>query len=170
MVAAAFFRSSQVFGGLDAGLLEEFLVVDEGEGVGDQRDAVGLALVLGLLDQAGLELVLLGEGLGAVPMGDATVRTRERLEDGVPHPVTEPTGKSLLSGSAPRSRPRLCVRDPADRAQLLDVLPRPQRGAGTADGGLRNADWIWRVEQQLGIAVEESVNHAVNSVTGWSSA
>ncbi|MEU6504781.1 phosphatase PAP2 family protein [Streptomyces sp. NPDC046942] len=30
---------------------------------------------------------------------------------------------------------------------------------------LRNADWIWRVEHQLGIAVEQSVNHAMNSVT-----
>ncbi|MEV0117774.1 phosphatase PAP2 family protein [Streptomyces sp. NPDC050844] len=30
---------------------------------------------------------------------------------------------------------------------------------------LRNADWIWQVEQNLGLAVEESVNHAVNSVT-----
>lgn len=30
---------------------------------------------------------------------------------------------------------------------------------------LHNADWIWRVEQTLGIAVEQSVNHAVNSVT-----
>ncbi|WP_328313275.1 phosphatase PAP2 family protein [Streptomyces sp. NBC_00442] len=30
---------------------------------------------------------------------------------------------------------------------------------------LRNADWIWSVEHHLGIAVEQSVNHAVNSVT-----
>ena len=30
---------------------------------------------------------------------------------------------------------------------------------------LRNADWIWRLEHHLGIAVEESVNHTVNSVT-----
>lgn len=30
---------------------------------------------------------------------------------------------------------------------------------------LRNADWIWSVEKQLGIAVEQTVNHAVNSVT-----
>ncbi|MFF3395328.1 phosphatase PAP2 family protein [Streptomyces sp. NPDC002669] len=30
---------------------------------------------------------------------------------------------------------------------------------------LRNADWIWAAEQYLGIAVEETVNHAVNSVT-----
>lgn len=30
---------------------------------------------------------------------------------------------------------------------------------------LRNADWIWRMEHHLSIAVEQSVNHAVNSVT-----
>lgn len=30
---------------------------------------------------------------------------------------------------------------------------------------LRNTDWIWRVEHGLGLAMEESVNHAVNSVT-----
>ncbi|MFY4720028.1 phosphatase PAP2 family protein [Streptomyces sp. LaBMicrA B280] len=30
---------------------------------------------------------------------------------------------------------------------------------------LRNADWIWRTEHTLGIDVERSVNHAVNTVT-----
>ncbi|MEU0371209.1 phosphatase PAP2 family protein [Streptomyces sp. NPDC006283] len=30
---------------------------------------------------------------------------------------------------------------------------------------LRNADWIWQAEKTLGIAVEDSVNHAINSVT-----
>ncbi|MFF4605350.1 phosphatase PAP2 family protein [Streptomyces sp. NPDC001339] len=30
---------------------------------------------------------------------------------------------------------------------------------------LENADWIWRAEHALGIAVEHTVNHAVNSVT-----
>ncbi|MET9864458.1 phosphatase PAP2 family protein [Streptomyces smyrnaeus] len=30
---------------------------------------------------------------------------------------------------------------------------------------LRNADWIWRAEHTLGIAVEESINHAVGGVT-----
>ncbi|MFD7440839.1 phosphatase PAP2 family protein [Streptomyces sp. NPDC059909] len=30
---------------------------------------------------------------------------------------------------------------------------------------LRNADWIWDAENALGIAVEQTVNHAVNSVT-----
>jgi hypothetical protein len=34
------------------------------------------------------------------------------------------------------------------------------------DQALRNADWIWSVEHHLGIAVEHSVNSAVNSV-GW---
>jgi len=29
---------------------------------------------------------------------------------------------------------------------------------------LRNADWIWNAERTMGLAVEESVNHAVNSV------
>ncbi|GAA2601017.1 phosphatase PAP2 family protein [Streptomyces axinellae] len=30
---------------------------------------------------------------------------------------------------------------------------------------LRNADWIWATEHALGIAVEQSINHAVNGVT-----
>ncbi|WP_030670285.1 phosphatase PAP2 family protein [Streptomyces rimosus] len=30
---------------------------------------------------------------------------------------------------------------------------------------LKNADWIWRAEHTLGIAVEKTVNHAVDSVT-----
>ncbi|MCL7382576.1 phosphatase PAP2 family protein [Streptomyces sp. 35G-GA-8] len=30
---------------------------------------------------------------------------------------------------------------------------------------LRNADWIWETEKTLGIAVEQSINHAMNSVT-----
>jgi hypothetical protein len=30
---------------------------------------------------------------------------------------------------------------------------------------LENADWIWRAEHTLGIAVEHSINHAVNSLT-----
>ncbi len=30
---------------------------------------------------------------------------------------------------------------------------------------LANADWIWKVENELGIAVEKTINHAVDSVT-----
>ncbi|MBZ4017719.1 phosphatase PAP2 family protein [Streptomyces purpurogeneiscleroticus] len=30
---------------------------------------------------------------------------------------------------------------------------------------LRNADWVWRAEHSIGIAVEHTVNHAMNAVT-----
>lgn len=43
---------------------------------------------------------------------------------------------------------------------IRNAVPEQRREA------LRNADWIWRTEHHLGLAVEESVNHAVNSV-GW---
>ena len=66
-VAASAFSSSQVLGAsVMPAFCEQRLVVDQGQGVGDQRHAVGLALVLGLGDQVGLELVLVGQGLGAV--------------------------------------------------------------------------------------------------------
>ncbi|MFJ3301921.1 phosphatase PAP2 family protein [Streptomyces sp. NPDC086549] len=42
---------------------------------------------------------------------------------------------------------------------IRNAVPE-QRGAA-----LRNADWIWRTEHRLDIAVEESVNHTVNSVS-----
>ena len=44
-------------------------------------------------------------------------------------------------------------------SQVRNAVPEQKTEA------LRNADWIWRMEHHLGIAVEESVNHAVNSVT-----
>ncbi|MFG3131972.1 phosphatase PAP2 family protein [Streptomyces tendae] len=98
-------------------------------------------------------------------MGDATVRTRERLEDGVPHPVTGTTGKGLLRRLRAPRRPRLWFEillialSYWTYSLVRNAVPEQRTAA------LRNADWIWRVEQQLGIAVEESVNHAVNSVT-----
>ncbi|MCF6521890.1 phosphatase PAP2 family protein [Streptomyces sp. JJ36] len=42
---------------------------------------------------------------------------------------------------------------------IRNAVPEQQREA------LRNADWIWRAEHALGIAVEHSVNHALNGVT-----
>ncbi len=100
-----------------------------------------------------------------MPMGDATVRTGERLEDGVPHPVTGTTGKGLLRRLRTPRRPRLWFEillialSYWTYSLVRNAVPEQRTAA------LRNADWIWRVEQQLGIAVEESVNHAVNSVT-----
>jgi hypothetical protein len=33
------------------------------------------------------------------------------------------------------------------------------------DAALRNADWIWRFEHTIGVGVEQTVNHAANSVS-----
>ena len=98
-------------------------------------------------------------------MGDATARTRERLEDGVPHPVPERTGRRLLHRPRTPRRPRLWFEilliglSYWTYSLVRNAVPEQRSQA------LRNAGWIWRVEQQLGLAVEESVNHAVNSVT-----
>ncbi|WP_399884259.1 phosphatase PAP2 family protein [Streptomyces sp. BBFR51] len=98
-------------------------------------------------------------------MGDAIVRTRERLEDRVPHPVPERTGRGRLRRLRTPRRPRLWFEilliglSYWTYSLVRNAVPEQRTAA------LRNADWIWRVEQQLGIAVEESVNHAVNSVT-----
>ncbi|MFE9059653.1 phosphatase PAP2 family protein [Streptomyces mutabilis] len=98
-------------------------------------------------------------------MGDVTVRTPERQEESVPHPVTEETGQGLLRRLRAPRRPRLWFEillialSYWTYSLIRNAVPE-QRGQA-----LRNADWIWKVEQQLGIAVEQSVNHAVNSVT-----
>jgi hypothetical protein len=42
---------------------------------------------------------------------------------------------------------------------IRNAVPEQQAAA------MRNADWIWQAEHMLGIAVERSVNHAVNGVT-----
>ncbi|MFC8097670.1 phosphatase PAP2 family protein [Streptomyces sp. NPDC057363] len=100
-----------------------------------------------------------------MPMGDTTVRTTERLEEAVPHPVTEETGQGLLRRLRAPRRPRLWFEilliaiSYWTYSLVRNAVPEQRTQA------LRNADWIWRVERQLGVAVEESVNHAVNSVT-----
>ncbi|MDT0614787.1 phosphatase PAP2 family protein [Streptomyces lancefieldiae] len=100
-------------------------------------------------------------------MGDVTVRTPERLEEAVPRPVTEETGQggSLMHRLRAPRRPRLWFEillialSYWTYSLVRNAVPEQRAQA------LRNADWIWRVERQLGIAVEEWVNHAVNSVT-----
>lgn len=42
---------------------------------------------------------------------------------------------------------------------VRNAVPEQQSAA------MRHANWIWKVENHLGLAVEHSVNHAVNSVT-----
>ncbi|MEU9334531.1 phosphatase PAP2 family protein [Streptomyces sp. NPDC048290] len=105
-------------------------------------------------------------------MGETTVTTREDRTEVSPHPVAHdsPRGfRERLRGvvrrlRAPR-RPRLWFEilliavSYWTYSLIRNAVPEQKAQA------LRNADWIWRAEQQLGIAVEQSVNHAVNSVT-----
>ncbi|MEU5592351.1 phosphatase PAP2 family protein [Streptomyces sp. NPDC020298] len=101
-------------------------------------------------------------------MGDSTVTEPEgREQTAVPHPVTDegpgPLGV-LRRLRAPR-RPRLWFEilligvSYWTYSLIRNAVPE-QRGKA-----MRNADWVWRAEHHLGVAVEESVNHAVNAVT-----
>ncbi|MFE6284187.1 phosphatase PAP2 family protein [Streptomyces sp. NPDC057877] len=110
-------------------------------------------------------------------MGDTTVTTREGREAVVPHPVTDETGQ--IEEGVPERTPRRTflrrLRAPRRPQLWFEILliavsywtyslvrnAVPEQRAEA----LRNADWIWRAEEQLGLAFEQSVNHAVNSVT-----
>ncbi|MFK0115781.1 phosphatase PAP2 family protein [Streptomyces sp. NPDC090994] len=98
-------------------------------------------------------------------MGDTTVTTTESRDEAVPQQVTDATRQSLRHRLRAPRRPRLWFEILLIAVSywlyslVRNAVPE-QRGQA-----LRNADWIWRLEHQLGIAVEQSVNHAVNSVT-----
>ncbi|SDO26244.1 PAP2 superfamily protein [Streptomyces sp. cf386] len=98
-------------------------------------------------------------------MGDTTVTTLEGREAAVRNPVADKTGQSpLLRLRTPR-RPRLWFEilliavSYWTYSLIRNAVPEQKAEA------LRNADWLWQLEHHLGIAVEESINHAVNSVT-----
>lgn len=102
-------------------------------------------------------------------MGEMTVTTLE----GQQRPTTSPiageredrNGRTLLRRLRTPRRPRLWFEilliavSYWTYSLIRNAVPEQKSQA------LRNADWIWRAEQHLGIAVEQSVNHAVNSVT-----
>ncbi|CAL9429087.1 phosphatase PAP2 family protein [Streptomyces sp. enrichment culture] len=98
-------------------------------------------------------------------MGDATVTQPEGLEAALPPPVAAETGPGVLRRLRTPRRPRfwfeilLIAVSYWTYSLVRNAVPEQKAEA------LRNADWIWKAEHQLGIAVEESVNHAVNSVT-----
>ncbi|MFI6355506.1 phosphatase PAP2 family protein [Streptomyces sp. NPDC050743] len=102
-------------------------------------------------------------------MSDSTVTQSEgREEVAVPQAVTgeDRRGVRGLAGRLRRPRrPRLWFEvlliavSYWTYSLIRNAVPE-QRGKA-----LRNADWIWRVEHHLGVAVEQSVNHAVNSAT-----
>ncbi|MEU7553911.1 phosphatase PAP2 family protein [Streptomyces sp. NPDC044571] len=104
-------------------------------------------------------------------MGEASVKALETRTDvssppvigtETPEPGAERTLVSRLR--APR-RPRiwfeilLIAVSYWTYSLIRNAVPEQKAAA------LGNADWIWSVERTLGIAVEQSVNHAVNSVT-----
>lgn len=103
-------------------------------------------------------------------MSDSTVTQSEGREKvAVPGSVTDEVEHEARGGLAGRlrrpRRPRLWFEilliavSYWTYSLIRNAVPE-QRGKA-----LRNADWVWRAEHHLGIAAEQSVNHAVNSVT-----
>lgn len=102
----------------------------------------------------------------SVPMGETTVTTLEGREQAAPQPVAEENaGKIFLRRLRAPRRPRfwfeilLIAVSYWTYSLIRNAVPEQKHEA------LRNTDWIWQAEHHLGIAVEESVNHAVNSAT-----
>jgi hypothetical protein len=99
-------------------------------------------------------------------MSDSTVTQSEgREEVAVPQAVTGEDRPRLLVRLRRPRRPRLWFEilliavSYWTYSLIRNAVPE-QKGKA-----LRNADWIWSAEHHLGIAVERSVNHAVNSAT-----
>ncbi|RDG32405.1 phosphatase PAP2 family protein [Streptomyces corynorhini] len=103
-------------------------------------------------------------------MGESTVNTQES-RPATPSPIPDETARPT-----PDERTRLQrLRSPGRPRIWFEILliavsyytyslirnAVPEQKAKA----LSNADWIWRTEQTLGIAVERSINHAVDSVT-----
>ncbi|MFK4102761.1 phosphatase PAP2 family protein [Streptomyces sp. NPDC019531] len=99
-------------------------------------------------------------------MGDSTVTSLEDRENtAVPGSVTASDRPGFLRRLRTPPRPRLWFEilliavSYWTYSLIRNAVPEQKAEA------LRNADWIWRMEHHLDIAVEESVNHAVNSMT-----
>lgn len=103
-------------------------------------------------------------------MGEASVKTLETRTDVSSPIVTEnearpASERSLLTRLRAPRRPRiwfevlLIAVSYWTYSLIRNAVPEQKAVA------LSNADWIWSVEHTLGIAVEQSINHAVNSVT-----
>jgi hypothetical protein len=99
-------------------------------------------------------------------MGDSTVTSLEdREQTAVPDSLTAEKSPDFLRRLRTPRQPRLWFEIVLIAVSywtyslIRNAVPE-QRGQA-----LHNADWLWRMEHHLGIAVEESVNHAVNSAT-----
>ncbi|EFL31655.1 integral membrane protein [Streptomyces viridochromogenes DSM 40736] len=100
-----------------------------------------------------------------MPMSDTTVTTPEGREAAFQDPVAAETRQGPLHRLRTPRRPRfwfeilLIAVSYWTYSLVRNAVPEQRAEA------LRNADWIWQAEHHLGIAFEESLNHAVNSVT-----
>ncbi|MFF9085090.1 phosphatase PAP2 family protein [Streptomyces sp. NPDC014991] len=99
-------------------------------------------------------------------MGDSTVTEPEgRAQVAAPRVVTGDVRRGPLGRLRRPRRPRLWFEilliavSYWTYSLIRNAVPEQRTEA------LRNARWIWRVEHGLGVAVEQSVNHAANSVT-----
>ncbi|MFF8968211.1 phosphatase PAP2 family protein [Streptomyces sp. NPDC014995] len=98
-------------------------------------------------------------------MTESTVTPLEGRTEATPQAVTAGTRQGPLHRLRTPRRPRLWFEilliavSYWTYSLIRNAVPEQKAEA------LRNADWIWKAEHQLGIAVEQSVNHAVNSVT-----
>ncbi|MFB7258161.1 phosphatase PAP2 family protein [Streptomyces nojiriensis] len=103
-------------------------------------------------------------------MGESSVKTLETRTDVSSPTVVETetrpgSERTLLSRLRAPRRPRiwfevlLIAISYWTYSLIRNAVPEQKAAA------LANADWIWSAERTLGIAVEQSVNHAVNSVT-----
>jgi hypothetical protein len=103
-------------------------------------------------------------------MGEATVRTLEGRRTATPPPIEERSApasqlrRSWVDRLRTPQRPRLWFEilliavSYWTYSLIRNAVPEQKVEA------LRNANWIWRAEEALGIAVERTVNRAVNSV------
>ncbi|MEE1766252.1 phosphatase PAP2 family protein [Streptomyces sp. SP18BB07] len=99
-------------------------------------------------------------------MGETTVTTLEEgREQAAPRSVTGASEQRFLHRLRVPRRPRLWFEilliavSYWTYSLIRNAVPEQKTQA------LENADWIWRMEHHLGIAVEETINHSVNSVT-----
>lgn len=104
-------------------------------------------------------------------MGEASLRTPEGRTAALPPPIEEraearpPAAPTRLARLRAPRRPRLWFEilliavSYWTYSLIRNAVPAQRTTA------LRNADWIWDAEQSLGLAIERSVNHGIDSVT-----
>ncbi|MDT9688082.1 phosphatase PAP2 family protein [Streptomyces sp. P9(2023)] len=96
-------------------------------------------------------------------MGEATVKSLEGRTAASPSPM--PDGDGARARLRMPRRPRIWFEvlligvSYWTYSLIRNAVPEQKTQA------LKNADWIWDVEKSLGLAFEETVNQAVNSVT-----